>query len=196
MIARTLIIETEIINKERTALRIEEAKAAVEPIRILQGQVIVREGQVVDKEVYRQLELAGLLTNQSPVKPMAAIVLFVIVIGSIVFMHFHTWRESSIVKKKSLAIVMVVFFLQVIIMKLISLIEPEFDLFIAFLFPTALASMLVKLLTNDRLALMTSIISAATAGVMLQDGYAAIIQMEIALYIVFGSLTAFIYWEM
>ena len=190
MIARTLIIETEIINEERTALSIEEAKAAVEPIRILQGQVIVREGQVVDKEVYRQLELAGLLTNQSPVKPMAAIVLFVIVIGSIVFMHFHTWRESSIVKKKSLAIVMVVFFLQVIIMKLISLIEPEFDLFIAFLFPTALASMLVKLLTNDRLALMTSIISAATAGVMLQDGYAAIIQMEIALYIVFGSLTS------
>ena len=171
-------------------MSIEEAKAAVEPIRILQGQVIVREGQVVDKEVYRQLELAGLLTNQSPVKPMAAIVLFVIVIGSIVFMHFHTWRESSIVKKKSLAIVMVVFFLQVIIMKLISLIEPEFDLFIAFLFPTALASMLVKLLTNDRLALMTSIISAATAGVMLQDGYAAIIQMEIALYIVFGSLTS------
>lgn len=190
MIARSLIIETEIINEERTALSIEEAKAAVEPIRILQGQVIVREGQVIDGEVYRQLEVAGLLTNQSSIKPLAAIVLFVLVISAIIFMHFHTWRENSTVKKKSLAIVVVVFFLLVLMMKLISLIEPEFDLFIAFLFPTALASMLVRLLTNDRLALMISIVIAATAGVMLQDGYAAIVQMEIALYILFGSITS------
>lgn len=189
-IARSLVAETETINEEITALRVEEAKNEVEPIRILQGQVIVREGQVIDKEVYRQLELAGLLTNQSAVKPLIALVLFVLVVGSFIFMHFQTWQESAAVKKKSLLIVMVVFFLVVIIMKFIALIEPEFDLFIAFLFPTALASMLVKLLTNDRLALMISIMIAATAGIMLQDGYAATVQMEIALYILFGSITS------
>ena len=58
----------------------------------------------------------------------------------------------------------------------------------AFLFPTALAPMLVKLLTNERLAFMMTIITAATAGVMLQEGYAAIIQMEMALYILFGGI--------
>lgn len=50
--------------------------------------------------------------------------------------------------------------------------------------------MLIKLLVNERLALTTSIIIAATAGIMLQDGYAAIVQMEIALYILFGSITS------
>ena len=72
-------------------------------------------------------------------------------------------------------------------MKLISIIEPDFDLLVAFLLPTALVPMLVKLLTNERLALMITIVTAATAGVMLQDGYASIIQMEIALYILFGA---------
>ena len=189
-IARSLITETEVINEELTASRMEEAKVAVEPTRILQGQVIVREGQVIDAEVYRQLELAGLLTNQTPVKPIAGLILFVLVIVSILFMHFNTWRENSVIKKKSLAIIIVIFFVQVILMKIISLIEPEFDILIAFLFPTALASLLVKLLTNERLALMTTIVTAATAGVMLQDGYAAIIQMEIVLYILFGGLTS------
>ena len=189
-IARSLIVETEIINEELTKVRVEEAKAAVEPIRILQGQVIVREGQVIDKEVYRQLEIAGLLTNQSPVKPMLGIILFVFFISAVIYMHFSTWKENAQVKRKSLVIILVVFFLQVIIMKLISLIEPEFDLLIAFLFPTALAAMLVKLLTNERLALMITIVNAATAGIILQDGYAAIIQMEIALYILFGGLTS------
>ncbi|WP_172369286.1 HDIG domain-containing metalloprotein [Sporosarcina jiandibaonis] len=189
-IARSLIVETEIINEKLTNDRIEEAKAAVEPIRILQGQVIVREGQVIDNEIYRQLEIAGLLTNQSPVKPMAGIVLFIIFISAVIFMHFSTWKENAITKRRSLIIVLVVFFLQVVIMKLISLIEPEFDLLIAFLFPTALSTMLIKLLTNERLALMMTIVNAATAGIILQDGYAAIIQMEVALYILFGGLTS------
>lgn len=189
-IARSLLVETEIFNEALTASRVEEARATVEPIRILQGQVIVREGQVIDGEVYRQLELAGLLTNKTQVKPLAGIALFVSVMMSILFLHFQTWRESSDVKKKSLVIALVVFLLTVAIMKLVSIIEPEFDLLIAFLFPTALASMLIKLLVNDRLALTISIIIAATAGIMLQDGYAAIVQMEIALYILFGSITS------
>ena len=189
-IARSLITENETINKALTEARIEEARASVEPTRILQGQVIVREGQVIDNEVYRQLEIAGLLKNQSPVKPIAGIVLFVLFISAVISIHFNTWKESALVKKKSLMIVLVVFLLQVALMKLISLIEPEFELSIAFLFPTALVAMLVKLLTNERLAIMVTIVTAATAGIILQDGYAAIIQMEVALYIVFGGLTS------
>ena len=190
LIAQSLIIETDVVSEQLTEMGREEARAAVEPIRILQGQVIVREGQVVDGEVYRQLELAGLLTSQTTVKPMAGLILFVFFIASVIFMHFNTWREESIVKKKSLTIILVVFLIQVLLMKIITLIEPEFEMLIAFLLPTALASMLVKLLTNERLALMTTIVTAATAGVMLQDGYAAIIQMEVALYILFGGLTS------
>lgn len=190
MIAQALIIETDVISEELTDLARLEARATVDPIRILQGQVIVREGQVVDAEVYRQLEVAGLLTDQKTVKPMAGLILFVLLIGSVIYMHFNTWRENAAIKKKSLTIILVVFLMQVILMKMISLIEPEFEMFISFLLPTALASMLVKLLTNERLAIMSTIVTAATAGVMLQDGYAAIIQMEVALYILFGGLTS------
>lgn len=190
LIARSLLVETDILNEQLTTARKEEASASVEPIRILQGQVLVREGQVIDSEVYRQLELAGLLTNQTAVKPIIGITLFIIVVMSLIYMHFYNWREDSLVKKKSLSIVLAVFFLTIVIMKLLALIAQEFDLLIAFLFPTALASMLIKLLLNDRIAIMTSIITAATAGIILHDGYAAIVQMEIVLYILFGSLTS------
>lgn len=189
-IGRLLVVETETVNEEATQAGIERARAAVEPTRILQGQVIVREGQMIDGEIYRQLELTGLLTNQSTVKPFVGLSLFVLFISAIIFLHFITWRESGSVKKKALLIVLSVFFLLVVLMKLISLIEQDFDVLLAFVFPTALAPMLVKLLTNERLAIMTTIITAATAGVMLQEGYAAIIQMEVALYILFGGMTS------
>jgi len=189
-LSRSLVVETESINEEMTKARIAQAWESVEPTRILQGQVIVREGQVIDKEIYRQLELAGVLSNQSSMKPLAGLLLFVLFVGTIIFLHFLSWSENRVVKKKALLIVLVVFFLLVIIMKLLSLIEKDFDVLLAFLFPTALAPMLIKLLTNERLALMTTIITAATAGILLQEGYAAIIQMEVALYILFGGIVS------
>lgn len=189
-LGRLLVVETETMNIEATEAGIEQAKAAVEPTKILQGQVIVREGQMIDREIYRQLELTGLLTNQSSVKPFAGLALFVLFISAIIFMHFNTWHEHNSVKRKSLLIVLSVFFLLVVLMKLIALIDKDFDVLLAFLFPTALAPMLVKLLTNERLAIMTTIITAATAGVMLQEGFAAIIQMEVALYILFGGVVS------
>ncbi|WP_432358542.1 HD family phosphohydrolase [Sporosarcina sp. UB5] len=187
-LGRSLVVETETINKELTDKRIEEEKNAVQPTRILQGQVIVREGQFIDSEIYRQLELTGLLTNHSSTKPMAGLILFILFVSAIVYMHFLTWREDSKKKKKSLLIIYSIFFILVTMMKLISLIDKEFDVQIAFLFPTALAPLLVKLLTNERLAFMMTIITAATAGIMLQEGFAAIMQMEIALYILFSGV--------
>ncbi len=189
-LSRSLVVETESIHEDMTKARVAQARESVEPTRILQGQVIVREGQLIDKEIFRQLELAGVLSNQSSMKPLAGLILFVLFVGAIIFMHFQSWSENRVVKKKALLIVLAVFFLLVIMMKLISLIEKDFDVLLAFLFPTALAPMLIKLLTNERLALMTTIITAATAGILLQEGYAAIIQMEVALYILFGGIVS------
>ncbi|MDN4607053.1 HD family phosphohydrolase [Sporosarcina highlanderae] len=187
-LGRSLVVETETINKELTDKRIEEEKNAVESKRILQGQVIVREGQFIDSEIYRQLELAGLLTNQSSFKPIVGLSLFVLFVSAIIYMHFMTWQERNNKKKKSLLIVYTVFFILVVMMKLIGLIDKEFDVQVAFLFPTALAPLLVKLLTNERLAFMMTIVTAATAGIMLHEGFASIMQMEIVLYILFGGI--------
>ncbi|WP_336246396.1 HD family phosphohydrolase [Sporosarcina cyprini] len=187
-LARSLVTETEKVNEELTEKRREQEMSAVEPTRILQGQVIVREGQFIDQEIYRQLELTGLLTNQSSTKPLIGLALFVIFVSSIIYLHFYTWNGKNNVKKKSLLIIYSIYLFLVLLMKLIGMIDKEFDVQIAFLFPTALAPMLVKLLTNERLALMVTVITAATAGIMLQEGFAAIMQMEIALYILLSGL--------
>jgi len=189
-IARALAVETEILNEQLTESRKEEARAQVEPIRILQGQVLVREGQVIDSEIYRQLELAGLLQNQTAVKPLIAIGLFIVSIMLFMYLTFSKWREDALLKKKSLSIAMVAYLLAVILMQLVSIIESEFELLIAFLFPTAFVAMIIRLLINERIALTMSIITSATAGIILQDGIASIIQMELVLYILFGSMTS------
>ncbi len=75
-------------------------------------------------------------------------------------------------------------------MKFISLVSGGFDVTVAFLFPTALATMLVRLLANERAAVLITVMTAASAGVIFQEGYSSVMQMEITLYIIFGGFAS------
>jgi len=188
MIGRYSINENETLNSDLTQARVEQARSSIEPTRILQGQVIVQEGQIVDREVYRQLELVGMLTNQSSMKPIIGLFLFISLCMWLVHMQLAKWRTGEEERQRALVIVMIIFLLTVGGMKLTSLVSDNFDVTIAFLFPTALAPMLVRSLINERFAVLIAFLTAAIAGVVFQEGYSVVLQMEIALYILFGGL--------
>lgn len=48
----------------KTAENRQAAVEKVEPVRIKQGQIIVEENQLINPDIYRQLQLAGLLNNK------------------------------------------------------------------------------------------------------------------------------------
>ncbi|GKV68047.1 cyclic-di-AMP phosphodiesterase PgpH [Sporosarcina sp. NCCP-2716] len=189
-LVRPLIIPTETVNEELTEQRVKQARESIEPTRILQGQVLVREGQVIDKETYRQLQLTGLLTNQTSAKPIAGLICFLLLLSGLIYGYFMTLAEDSAVRKKFLIIFYAVLFLTVIMMKLTGILEKEFDVQVAFIFPAAMAPLLVKLLTNDRLAFLSLIVTAALSGLILQEGVASIMQMEVVLYFLLSGVTA------
>lgn len=189
-LVRPLIEPTETINEELTDQRLKQAKESIEPTRILQGQVIVREGQVIDKEIYRQLEVTGLLTNQTSAKPIVALICLIVLLSGLVYVHFMTRKEDKTVLKKALLIFYSVFFLVIVMMKLAGVLEREFDVQVSFLFPAALAPLLIKILTNERLAILSVVIISSISGLMLQEGVTSIMQMEIVLYFLLSGVTA------
>ncbi|MBD7906857.1 HD family phosphohydrolase [Sporosarcina gallistercoris] len=189
-LVRPLIIPTESINEELTEQRLKQARDSIEPTRILQGQVIVREGQVIDKEIYRQLEVTGLLTNQTSAKPIVALACLIVLLSGLVYIHFLSRKEDKQVLKKSLVIFYSIFFLIVVMMKFTGMLEKEFDVQVSFLFPVALAPLLVKILTNERLAILSVVMIAATSGLVLQEGVTSVMQMEVVLYFLLSGVTA------
>lgn len=189
-LGRASIVETEVIDEQLTAKNKAEARDSIEATRILQGQVIVREGQLIDSDVFQQLKLSGVLDNQSSIKPTLGILLFVLFVSGLITIHFGKSTREELFKKKALLIFCIILLLAVVLMKIISYIDLEFDVLIAFIFPTALVPMLIKLLINERSAVLATIITSATAGIMMQEGLAAIMQMEVALYILFGGIVS------
>lgn len=190
LIGRASIIETEKINEEQTKAAIQQAKDAVEPTRILQGQIIIQEGQVIDNEAYRQLELLGMVSNKASLKPTAGLALLIFIQMMFMFILFERLETEERKKRNALLATAIVYSLSIVLMKFIGLVANEFDVTIAFLFPTALATMLVRLLADDRAAVLVTVMTAASAGVMFQEGYSSVMQMEVTLYIIFGGFAS------
>ena len=188
-IARASIVPNELVNEELTEQQTEQARASVEPTRILQGQVLIQEGQLIDREVYRQLELAGMTEQQSNYRPVLALSLFVLIAAGLLLLVLQSAKVEGVKKAIRLTIVFVVVALSLAIMKLLEIISGNFEVVIDFIYPTALAGILVRLLIDERTAVYVTILLSASAGMMLQSGYAGVFQMDSALYVLFGSLT-------
>ena len=73
-------------------------------------------------------------------------------------------------------------------MLIFNIVEGNFDVIIAFLFPTAMSTMLVRMLADEKAASIVTILTASSAGVIFQQSYASILQMDIAMYILFVAL--------
>lgn len=187
-IAKTSIVPTEVENEILTQERIEQAKASVEPTRILQGQILVQKGEIIDRDVYRQLELLGMLTNKASYKPYLGVAIFVALTMWVLFGQTISKRKKTINNSKNLIVVAFSVILSVLMMKVIQSVASNFDVIIAFLIPTAMVAMLVYLLVDERAAYISNFVSAAYAGIIFQEGYTLVFQMEASLYILFGGV--------
>ncbi|EMF45377.1 putative membrane protein [Planococcus halocryophilus Or1] len=131
-IGRFGIIANEVVNEELTAKQVEQIRNSVEPTRILQGQVLVQEGQVIDREVYRQLELVGMTEERLNYKPLLGLLIFVIIAVGLMFIVISRSKKDDKNKVTEMLVVMVTISISLILMKLLSAISGNFDLVISF----------------------------------------------------------------
>lgn len=189
-IGRVAIVENEKLDEDKTNELIQQAREEVEPTRILQGQIIVQEGELVDREVYRQLELLGMTNNKTSFKPIVGLTIFILLQMTFLFFLFDRSKTEVQKKRKEVLVTVIIYLISIILMELISLLSDSFDVAIAFLYPTALTTMLVSLLASHRAASLLTLLTAASAGIIFHEGYSAVLQMDIALYILLGGFSS------
>lgn len=188
------LIENEEKDTKATNASIEAAKANVDPTRILQGQIIVQEGQVIDREVYHHLEISGLLTDDATKKPLIGLALLIFLQLMLFYTVFIKEKSKSVVVKvRDLIITMMVYLFAVVLMELLDLIDGEFDVIIGFLFPAAIAPLLIRILVNERMAILVTVTLGLSAGIVFQEGYSTFMQIEIALYMIISGLSCILF---
>jgi putative nucleotidyltransferase with HDIG domain len=192
-LAKYAIIATETYDDELTKARKQQASDSVEPVKILQGQVIIQEGHLIDRETYRQLELLGLLKTNPSIKPFIGLSLFTLIFITSIFFFFQSWTEDQANKSKALIILCTIILINIVLMKLISYMKALEIYEVGYLFPAALAPMLIRLILNERLALISTILLAACGSLIFQDGISGTIDSRIAFYMLFSGLAGILF---
>lgn len=187
------IVPNDIYDETLTNERRQQAMEEVEPVRILQGQIIVQEGHLIDRETYRQLELLGLLKSNPSKKPMIGIAIFSLLIIGTIYLYFSRMKGHVEYKQNQLLMTSMILIISLLVMKIVALFESPEIPEVAYIFPAALAPILIKILVNERLSLTITIILAACGSIIFHDGITNTINVEIAVYILFSGLAGILF---
>ena len=192
-LGRYAVIQNEFYDPAATKEFRLQAEESVEPVKILQGQIIVEEGELVSRETFRQLKLTGLLDNTNTLKPYIGLALFVIIFIAAIYYYFYQMDASMEKKQTYMLLFAIVFSLSILIMKTISLLQPFDFPGTGYLFPAAMGGMLIKILIDEKLAILTTIIMAVCGSFLFNEGITGTLNFSEGIYILSGALAGIFY---
>ncbi|SLL32624.1 Predicted HD superfamily hydrolase [Mycobacteroides abscessus subsp. abscessus] len=193
-LGRFAIIQNEFYDPTATEEMRQQAVDSVEPIRVLQGQVLVEEGQLISREIHRQLELVGLLDSDNSIQPFIGLGIMILAILSL--LYFYIFRRTAMEKEKNIPFYLMFFLIisvTVLLMKTVSVFQQFEYTEIGYIFPAAMAVMLIKILMEEKSAIMVTIILAICGMIMFNEGVAGTFNVGMGIYIIASGLAGILF---
>lgn len=192
-LGRYAVIQNEFYDPDATEELRKLAAESVEPVKILQGQIIIEEGKLIRKEEFRQLELVGLLDNKQSYKPFIGLLILITIILSSVYFYFYQMKEQPEKRQTNLLLFGIVFILTFFILKIISMLQIFNYSGIGYLFPAAMGGMLLKILIDEKLAILSSIIFSIFGSILFNEGVSGTLNFSMGIYILFSALAGVLF---
>ncbi|MEH7384070.1 HD family phosphohydrolase [Bacillus sp. JJ1521] len=192
--ARFAIVQNVYYDVDATEEKRRQASEVVEPVKILQGQIIVEEGQLITRDIYRQLELLGMTSTNNPILPFIGLALIIVLVITALVYHFHnemipTDRHRNIY----LLIFAIIFTITILLMKGISLFQQIDYSDIGYIVPVAMGALLIKLLINEKVAILSSMIFAVCGSLIFNEGVTGTLNFTAGIYFLFGCLAGVLF---
>ncbi|MFC4022758.1 HD family phosphohydrolase [Oceanobacillus longus] len=186
------VTENSFFDYEKTSEARKEAAAGVDPVVIRAGEVIVREGQPITNEIYEKLELVGLMDAERNIFPLLGLAILIILICSLIGFEMHqTMKENDWNYGKIIA-VFLTSIIVVTLMKIISLYTTQSNQ-LFFAAPIATGVLLIKILINERLAIVLAALYSILGSVIFNNQIAGALNVEAGIYFLISQLAGIIF---
>jgi len=187
-LARFAITQNYFYDPVKTEEQRQKALEEVEPTKILQGQVLVEQGDLVDQEVYRNIQLSGLLTSDQSVTPFIGLGMLVLLVFGSVFYYYCFSEKQGEHKNTRLLIFSLVFLFSILLFKFISLLSNYEDVDLSYFVPAAMGTMLLKILLDDRYSIVFILITSIFGGLIFNESVTTNFNYVAAIYILLSGL--------
>ncbi|WP_042345831.1 HD family phosphohydrolase [Bacillus massiliigorillae] len=188
-LARYAITQNYFFDLKKTEEQRQAALESVEPVKILQGQILVEKGQLVDREVYRNLKLTGLLNNEHSVLPFLGLGILVVLVFGCMFYFYHKMEIKNEQRHNQILIFSLVFIIAIAILKTVSLFSNE-SVDLRFFIPAAMGTMILKILLDNRYSLVFTIILSIFGAIIFNENTTTNFNFSICIYILLSGIAS------
>ena len=192
-LGRYAVIQNEFYDPNATEELRQQAAENVEPVKILQGQIIAEAGELINQDIYRKLKLVGLINNDYSYKPLIGLVLLITIILSAIYYYFHQMKSLPEKRQTHLLLYGIIFILSIFIMKIISMLQVFSFEGIGYIFPAAMSGMLIKILIDEKLAIFMSILMAVCGSILFNEGITGTLNFSAGIYFLFSGIAAILF---
>ncbi|GAF65955.1 putative hydrolase [Bacillus sp. TS-2] len=189
-IAKFAIIPNYIYEAESTERLRQEAAESIEPVMIREGQLLVKEGEIVNHETYEQLRLVGLLEDTNNVYPYVGLAILILLLITVIGYHISETKTSLWVNNSHFLMFTLIFILTVVIAKVVSLLDGIGITGLGYAVPISVGAMLLALLLDKRIAVFMSFIFAIIGSVFYNLDSAGPFNFNYGFYLFFSSVSA------
>ncbi|REK61086.1 MAG: metal-dependent phosphohydrolase [Cohnella sp.] len=199
-LARFVITANRFYDQEATETAKAEARQNTPQVVIKQGDVIVKAGQVITKDLYERLDSMGLLKEQRTYWPQLGVLLlsllFVLSIYGYVEMTAASASPSAPSLKRNNAhglMLLLIFALNILLMHLVAMARSEEWPYIGYLAPVAVGTMLVTLLLDMHLGLVSALLFTVLSSIIMNVGNGSVFDFRygfVAAVVSFTSVLA------
>lgn len=134
-----------------------EAREQVEPIYVHKNEVIVEKGQVITEEIYEQLSALKLLKTKTNYWPQLGLWLLVALFITVLFMYIRQIAPAIYQNNVQLVMLFLIFLLNIVAMKIVSLMQTLDYPSIGYVAPVAMGSILITILLNVNVAYFSAV---------------------------------------
>ncbi len=161
-VARPLIKANLVYNESETQRARAAVQAQVDPEVVLRDQVIVREGEPVTREQLEILRDLGLLRTGSNARTMGGAAILGFILVGLVGTYVNQNLREMLVSERKIVILGLIFTVTVILSQSLHALS-------GYLAPVAMATMLVTILLDARLAILVGIAISLFIGIVTND---------------------------
>jgi cyclic-di-AMP phosphodiesterase PgpH len=192
-LGRFAVVQNEFYDSDATEELRHQAAESVEPVKILQGQVVVEEGELINPDIYRQLGLVGLLDSEKALQPFFGLALIIIIFLIAIYFYFSDIKTQAEIKQTHLLLFGVIFVLSILTMKTVSLFQEIEYAEIGFIFPAAMGGMLIKILIEERLAVLLTMILSICGSIIFNEEVTGSLNTSVGIYILCSGLAGILF---
>lgn len=172
-LVRFVLTPNRFYDEEATKEAKVRASEQLNPIYIMEGEVIVAAGERITPEKYAILDKLGLLKSNTSQWPQFGTAIIALLFAFILYMFLRQNQLPQASNNMHLLMLVLIFSLTALGMWIVSLAQAEYP-YVGLLAPVAMGSILIAILLGQRLAYLSAVLTGILASIILNTNAEAL----------------------